>query len=149
LIFQQVLGLVLLLGRTSATKDMEILLTSVTCFSASVWVWAAVGLRRGGPACRSGWRAGRFAGSRCSRRWPSAGAVAGGAQHRAAASGSAAAAAAPGTAGSRAGLRRDPASTGPGRAPQRVRSGSMKPLTRHHGDVLEPDRQVAASERRL
>jgi len=46
-------------------------------------------------------------------------------QHRAAASGTAVAAAAPDVAGSRAGSWRDPASTDPGRAHQRVRDGSL------------------------
>ena len=59
----------------------------------------------------------------------------------AAASGAAAAAAAPNIAGSRAGSRQDPASTDPGRAHQRVRGGSLKPLVRHHGRVLEPHKQ--------
>ena len=58
---------------------------------------------------------------------------------RAAASGAAVAAAAPDIAGSRAGSWQDPASTDPGRTPQRVRGGSLKPLVRHHGRVLEPD----------
>jgi hypothetical protein len=48
-------------------------------------------------------------------------------QRTAAASRAAVAAAAPGIAGYRAGLWRDPASTDPGRAPQRVRRGSLKP----------------------
>jgi transposase InsO family protein len=48
--------------------------------------------------------------------------------NRAAASGAAAAAATPAIAGSRAGPSQDPASTDPGRPPQRVRSGSLKPL---------------------
>ena len=56
----------------------------------------------------------------------------------AAASGAAAAAAAPDIAGSRAGPWQDPASTDPGRPHQRVRGGSLKPLVRHHGRVLEP-----------
>ena len=47
-------------------------------------------------------------------------------QRRATASGAAVAAAAPDIAGSRAGPWRDPASTGPGRAHQRVRGGSLK-----------------------
>jgi putative transposase len=34
-------------------------------------------------------------------------------------------------------IRRRP---NPGRTPQRVRDGSLKPLIRHHGRVLEPDR---------
>ncbi len=59
----------------------------------------------------------------------------------AAASGAAVAAAAPDIAGSRAGSWQDPASTDPGRTPQRVRGGSLKPLVRHHGRVLEPDRR--------
>ena len=46
----------------------------------------------------------------------------------AAASGAAVAAAAPDIAGSRAGSWQDPASTDPGRPPQRVRGGSLKPL---------------------
>ena len=58
----------------------------------------------------------------------------------AAASGAAVAAAAPDIAGSRAGPWQDPASTDPGRTHQRVRGGSLKPLVRHHGRVLEPDR---------
>ena len=58
----------------------------------------------------------------------------------AAASGAAVAAAAPDIAGSRAGSWQDPASTDPGRAHQRVRGGSLKPLVRRHGRVLEPDR---------
>ena len=68
-----------------------------------------------------------------------------------AASGAAVAAAASNIADSRAGLWQDPASTDPGRAPQRVRVGSLKPLVRHHGGVLEPDRpqppDVAACRR--
>src|SRR6185436_19435323 len=62
-------------------------------------------------------------------------------QHRAAAPGAAVAAAAPDIAGPRADSWQDPASTDPGRTPQRVRSGSMKPLIRPHGYVLEPDRR--------
>jgi hypothetical protein len=57
---------------------------------------------------------------------------------RAAASGTAVASAAPNSADSPAGSWPDPASTGPGRTPQRVRGGSVKPLVRHHGCVLEP-----------
>src|SRR6188508_1542285 len=60
-------------------------------------------------------------------------------QHRAAASGTADAAAATDITGSRAGPWQDPASTDPGRTPQRVRGGSLKPLVRHHGRVLVPD----------
>ena len=64
---------------------------------------------------------------------------------RAAASGAAVAAAAPDIAGSRAGPWQDPASTDPGRAPQRVRGGSLKPLVRHHGRVLEPHTLFASA----
>jgi hypothetical protein len=39
----------------------------------------------------------------------------------------------------RAGSWQDPASTDPGRAHQRVRGGSLKPLVKHHGHVLAPD----------
>ena len=39
----------------------------------------------------------------------------------------------------RAGLRQDPASTGPRRADQRVRTRGLKPLVTGHGRVLEPD----------
>jgi hypothetical protein len=60
-------------------------------------------------------------------------------QHRAAASGAAVAGAAPHITGSRPDPWQDSASTDPGRAPQRVRRGRLKPLVRHHGDVLEPD----------
>ena len=62
----------------------------------------------------------------------------------AAASGAAVAAAAPDIAGSRAGPWQDPASTDPGRPHQRVRGGSLKPLVRHHGRVLEPDTVIPA-----
>ena len=51
----------------------------------------------------------------------------------AAASGAAVAAAAPNIAGSRAGPWQDPASTDPGRTPQRVRDGSLKPLAQACG----------------
>jgi hypothetical protein len=61
-------------------------------------------------------------------------------QHRAAASVVAVAAAAPDIASSRTGPRQNPASTDPGRAPQRVRDGSLKPLVTHLARVLEPDR---------
>ena len=56
------------------------------------------------------------------------------------ASGTAAAPAAPDIAGSRASPWQDPAPTDLGRTPQRVRGGSLKPLVRHYGRVLEPDR---------
>jgi hypothetical protein len=59
-------------------------------------------------------------------------------QHRTAASGASAAPAAPDIAASRAGPWQDPASTDPGRPPQRVRDGSLKPLVRRHVRVLEP-----------
>ena len=60
----------------------------------------------------------------------------------AAASGAAVAAAAPDIAGSRAGPWQDPASTDPGRAHQRVRGRSLKPLVRRHGRVLDPTRHL-------
>src|SRR6185295_2806706 len=39
-----------------------------------------------------------------------------------------------------------PASTDPGRPPQRVRSGSLKPLVRNRGNVLEPHRSLTAAQ---
>ena len=46
---------------------------------------------------------------------------------------------------SRAGPRQDPASTGPRRPDQRVRTRSLKPLVTGHGRILEPDRASARS----
>ena len=66
-------------------------------------------------------------------------------QRPGAASGAAVAAATPDIAGSRAGPWQDPASTNPRRTPQRVRSGSLKPLVRHHGNVLEPHTLFASA----
>jgi hypothetical protein len=54
----------------------------------------------------------------------------------------AAASTAPGIACSRADLRQDPTSIGPRRARQPVRTCSLKPQVRHHGQLLEPDRRV-------
>ena len=71
---------------------------------------------------------------------PSARRVRGALQHAAAASSAAAASTPPASACPRAGLRQDPASTGPRRADQRVRTRSLKPLVRRHGRVLEPDK---------
>ena len=59
-------------------------------------------------------------------------------QHAAAASSAATASATPGIACPRAGSRQDPASTGPRRPDQRVRTCSLKPLVSRHGRVLEP-----------
>ena len=61
-------------------------------------------------------------------------------QRAATASGAAIAAAAPNVGGCRAGSWQGPASTDLGRTPQRVRGGSLKPLVRRHGRVLEPDK---------
>jgi hypothetical protein len=68
-------------------------------------------------------------------------------QHRAAASCVAVATAAPNIAGSRAGPWQDPAATDLGRAPQRVRGGSLKPLVQEPSHVLEPTRPWGARRR--
>ena len=66
-------------------------------------------------------------------------------QRPAATSGAATAAAAPDITGSRAGPWQDPASTDTGRPSQRVRDSSLKPLVKHHGRVLAPDRHPRVS----
>jgi transposase InsO family protein len=63
-------------------------------------------------------------------------------QHAAAASSAAPASTAPGIAGPRAGPWQDPASIDPRRAHQPVRSRSLKPHVRQHGQLLEPDRPL-------
>ena len=60
-------------------------------------------------------------------------------QRSAAASGAAVAAAAPDIAGPRADSWQDPASTDPRRPDQSVRGCGLKPLIRRHGRVLAPD----------
>ena len=65
-----------------------------------------------------------------------------GLQRAAPASSAAAASTTPGSARPRAGPRPDPASTDPRRPDQSLRTRSLKPQIRHHGQLLEPDRRT-------